>query len=402
MLVRHALVLLVWLVAPVAGCGSEGSSSAGLSTTTTSTTPTVVPTTVADPSARIEELLQQERAWYLAPGGLAVVRVGRRVREAHSGTADRDGGQITDTTTFRIASITKPIVATLVLQAVERGELSLDDRVDDIVPGLIRPDPPVTVRMLLDHTSGIFDEGNDGDPVADAAPLTDPALQAEVAELTERVRRRRAGDRVGSADDRARRDERPLLRAGRGLSLQQHQLRARGGRAAGGDRRDARRPAAHPGHGTAGADARQPSRRPNSRRLRSAATARTTVRSSTSTDDLVWFGNGGHGGIVSTAEELLTIIQAIVAGELVGDELLADMKTPTLQSDGSYGLGLGPMDLSCGTFYGHGGAVNGTVSIALASDDGTSGAVVALNLLNDQDPRLPALADDVMCGALAG
>jgi len=115
------------------------------------------------------------------------------------------------------------------------------------------------------------------------------------------------------------------------------------------------------------------------------------------TDNLTWFGNGGNGGIISTADELLTMLRAIVAGELLPGELVAEMKSPTSMSLGSYGLGLVTYNPSCGTFYGHEGGVHGTASIAMVSPDGADGVVIALNLRSGEDPRLPALADVLLC-----
>ncbi|GAA2683734.1 serine hydrolase domain-containing protein [Nonomuraea recticatena] len=56
---------------------------------------------------------------------------------------------------FRIGSTTKTFTATLVLQLVADGEIDLDTPVDDYLPeyGL---DRRITVRMLLQHTSGVF------------------------------------------------------------------------------------------------------------------------------------------------------------------------------------------------------------------------------------------------------
>lgn len=56
---------------------------------------------------------------------------------------------------FRVASITKTMVATLVLQEVQAGSWTLDTRVEDVIPGLFPEHPEVTVRQLLNHTSGI-------------------------------------------------------------------------------------------------------------------------------------------------------------------------------------------------------------------------------------------------------
>jgi D-alanyl-D-alanine carboxypeptidase len=112
------------------------------------------------------------------------------------------------------------------------------------------------------------------------------------------------------------------------------------------------------------------------------------------TDDLAWFGNGANGGVVSTADELLTLMQAITSGELLGDELTAQMKEVHLAS---YGLGLAEYSLTCGTFYGHAGSVLGTQSIALVSEDSATGVVVAVNITESVDPRLAAVADTLVC-----
>jgi D-alanyl-D-alanine carboxypeptidase len=57
---------------------------------------------------------------------------------------------------FAIASITKTFTATLVLQLVDQGRLSLRDKVADLLPDVPVP-ADVTVEQLLRHTSGIAD-----------------------------------------------------------------------------------------------------------------------------------------------------------------------------------------------------------------------------------------------------
>ena len=89
------------------------------------------------------------------------------------------------------------------------------------------------------------------------------------------------------------------------------------------------------------------------------------------TANFLALGNGGSGGVISTAGELLTIMQAIVSGRLLPAALVDQMKDATTQSSISYGLGLATYYLSCGTFYGHAGSVSGTESIAIVSPDGT-------------------------------
>jgi D-alanyl-D-alanine carboxypeptidase len=74
------------------------------------------------------------------------------------GTAERDGHTPVRTDApFRIASITKVFVAVVVLQLVEEGRLGLDDPASRYAPDAAPW--PVTIRQLLNHTSGIPDFG---------------------------------------------------------------------------------------------------------------------------------------------------------------------------------------------------------------------------------------------------
>ncbi|GAA0401713.1 hypothetical protein GCM10009530_62010 [Microbispora corallina] len=63
---------------------------------------------------------------------------------------------------LRAGSITKMFTATVVLQLVGEHRLRLDDTVEQRLPGLVRNGRAITVRHLLDHTSGLF--GFDNDP----------------------------------------------------------------------------------------------------------------------------------------------------------------------------------------------------------------------------------------------
>ena len=60
---------------------------------------------------------------------------------------------------FRAGSILKPFVAVVVLQLVEEDKLSLDDAMTELLPeevtGRFKDTDKITLRMLLDHTSGI-------------------------------------------------------------------------------------------------------------------------------------------------------------------------------------------------------------------------------------------------------
>ncbi|MER6415282.1 serine hydrolase domain-containing protein [Streptomyces humidus] len=61
----------------------------------------------------------------------------------------------------REASNTKTVMATLVLQLVAEHRLALTDPVDKWLPGKVRNGGAITLRMLLNHTSGLFDYTED-------------------------------------------------------------------------------------------------------------------------------------------------------------------------------------------------------------------------------------------------
>jgi D-alanyl-D-alanine carboxypeptidase len=63
---------------------------------------------------------------------------------------------MTTGTAFALASVSKTLTAGVVLQLVEEGKLSLDERVAPLLPAYDL-DRRITVRELLDHTSGIPD-----------------------------------------------------------------------------------------------------------------------------------------------------------------------------------------------------------------------------------------------------
>jgi D-alanyl-D-alanine carboxypeptidase len=61
----------------------------------------------------------------------------------------------------RVGSITKSMVATVTLQLVGEGRLHLGDTVEHWLPGLVPGGDRTTIRMLLNHTSGIYNYTDD-------------------------------------------------------------------------------------------------------------------------------------------------------------------------------------------------------------------------------------------------
>lgn len=109
------------------------------------------------------------------PGLYGLITEDGRVTFAGTvGVADLDQPRpITSGDRFRIGSITKVYVATLVLQLVADGMLRLDDTVEDRLPGLVPDGAVITVDMLLRLRSGLPDYTAvlAGDPPTDLSAL---------------------------------------------------------------------------------------------------------------------------------------------------------------------------------------------------------------------------------------
>jgi D-alanyl-D-alanine carboxypeptidase len=94
------------------------------------------------------------------------------VRDGRVAWAGSSGAGTSAATPLVIGSVTKTFVAAAVLQLVAAGRIGLDDEVGAVLPAYPNVPPDVTVRQLLDHTSGIADVFN---PVTSAALEADPA-----------------------------------------------------------------------------------------------------------------------------------------------------------------------------------------------------------------------------------
>lgn len=86
---------------------------------------------------------------------------GRAVYARAAGLADREAGRaMREDAIFRLASVTKPIVAAAALRMADAGLIGLDDPVTDYLPWFTPASPdgqvrPITISQLLTHTSGL-------------------------------------------------------------------------------------------------------------------------------------------------------------------------------------------------------------------------------------------------------
>jgi D-alanyl-D-alanine carboxypeptidase len=163
------------------GSGSTGSGASGVPTSlpgatpglepsaTPGATPSPTPGTPAAVSAglatRLQASLDRFAAEHRLPGtSVTITWADGRTWTGTSGLADVQASRpVTPDTAFAIASMSKTFTSALILSLVDEGRLRLDTQVATILPtvrlgtpGVPIP-PAITVRMLLDHTSGLAD-----------------------------------------------------------------------------------------------------------------------------------------------------------------------------------------------------------------------------------------------------
>ncbi len=302
------------------------------------------------------------------PGVLVFVRNGDTTDAGTAGYADlaRSVKTARDER-FRIGSVTKLFVATVVLQLAAEQRLRLDTPVGRLLPGLLPDGGRITIRDLLDHRSGLADVADDPDVLAGAKsawparrlvalaarrPRTSPpgtafhysstnylALGLVVERITHRALaaelERRIIEPLGLTDTAfvPRRIEDAHVH---GYSLPSHQ-------------------------GVVDATAT-----PNDLETRSARWA--------------W----AAGDLVSSAGDLSRFLSALLRGELLAPTQLGQMEAVHSR----YGLGLAVFPTPCGLAWGHTGNLNGLLTIAWSTRDGRRQTIVVANVY-----PLPAAAD---------
>jgi D-alanyl-D-alanine carboxypeptidase len=317
-----------------------------------------------------------------AVGFLARVDDGNRVTDVEVGLADRaTGRRLAVGDQFEAGSNTKTFTAVLILQLVARGRLALDDTVEEQFPGLVPNGDEITIKMLLQHTSGLFDYL--GVPGFLPGLPTDPNHRWTPRQLVEKA--------VAN---------KPLFAPGASWSYSNTNYVLLG-------------MIAEKTGGKPYADLLQeriarplglrhtyyPTDAPTNTGRGFAREYTVTFHGdgSTYTDTSTWsIGRYGStaGAVISTSSDLARFYSALLGGELLPAAQLAEMKqtVPTseeYQADGmlGYGLGLARISTPCGTAWGHGGDTVGTHSRTLVSEDGRTTAVTARTTqINQFDP----------------
>jgi D-alanyl-D-alanine carboxypeptidase len=317
-----------------------------------------------------------------SPGVIAYVNDGHGVKLSAEGLADTGTGRVLrPTDRFRAGSNTKTMVATVALQLVGEGKLSLDDTVEHWLPGVLSYGDRVTVRQLLNMTGGV--------------PDYVPALEhAMVAHTAVRTRPYTPRDLVAQVADK------PDFEPGTAwnYSTTGYVLagmiveRASGGRLGGELQRRIFAPMHMrdtylPGATTAirGAHAH------------GYGDVQGTLRDLTDFNASAgWAG----GGAVTTASDMSRFWRGLLGGRLLAPAQLEAMKRTVAIKEGlplEYGLGLMKFGTHCQTLWGNGGDLPGFSSEFLNTEDGKvqSGVIVNVN-------PIPAAVADKVLGAAKG
>ncbi|MEU0967558.1 serine hydrolase domain-containing protein [Streptomyces sp. NPDC005917] len=279
---------------------------------------------------------------------------------------------------YRVGSITKTFVSTVLLQLEAEGRLSLDDTVDTWLPGVVRGNGNdgrrITVRRLLNHTSGIFNYTADEDfgrtyflkegflrhrydtltPAAlvgiatkhkpDFAPGTNWSYSNTNYVLAGMVIKAVTGHSY--AEEITNRVTRPLHLTGTSL----------------------------PG-------TRTTLPRPSSRAYSKLAETATGPTYDVTALNPSMAASAGE--MISTSADLTRFYEALLRGRLVPAHQLKEMKTTVPvpgDPNSAYGLGLIDHTLSCGVHvWGHDGGIHGSTSTAAITTDGHHALAVNFN-----------------------
>ena len=268
----------------------------------------------------------------------------------------------------RIASNTKTFVAVLIMKMVEEGKVKLDEPIDAYLPGIVKGQgvdgKKITVRQLLQHTSGLpeFGDGqldyfairNDYVSPRDVLDgvLSRPAQFAPGAKfqynnanyvalglLAERVAKRPIAEQI----------ETKIVKP---LGLKHTYMPAPGEKTIRGK---------HP-HGYHTRDGKPG-------KLEDITEA-----------DPSW--EWAAGSMISTPSELNKFMQSVFDGSLLSQASISEMKksVPAPEMGGEYGLGLIGYKSTCGVVWGHSGNNPGYHSLSAVRSDGTAATIVVTSM----------------------
>ncbi|MEU9591602.1 serine hydrolase domain-containing protein [Streptomyces sp. NPDC048193] len=340
------------------------------------------------------------------PGLFAEVRDGDEVWRGAAGVADLVTGRpVTADMRHRVGSVTKTFTAAAVLQQVESGQVGLDSPVGRYLPKLVPGErgDAITVRMLMNHTSGLAEYLPYAYPslkaypsLADTGPESLDDHRLTRFDPVELIRLGVAAPPVGAPGGTPGVYSNTnylllveLLELVTATTAEQYITRNVIERAG---LRDTELPTGPYVDG------------PHSR-LYEAWFGMIDPPRDYSVYDMSWVGPSAS--LISTVTDLNRFFGMLLTGEIVRPSSLAEMRrtVPVVSQEGrtiDYGLGLHPMsEPGRVTFWGHGGTVWGGGALTMTRADGRRQMSVAVNLqrwnrLDSAGRPLPHAIDDAL------
>jgi D-alanyl-D-alanine carboxypeptidase len=304
-----------------------------------------------------------------APGAILFVRNGNHTTRLTAGVGNvAPKTPIRSADHFKIASLTKSYTATVVLQLVGESKLSLDDTVEQRLPGVVPNGGKITIRQLLNHTSGLADF--EGDP-----RYLKPYLSGNFGYHWAPRKLVQMGV-----------SHKPLFPSGNGWSysntnyvVAQLIVEAVTGQTIGAELKRRIFNRLHLRETTYPTKPGLPSPYAHGYMLLGQPPATDVTGLSPSMSP-------GSGAIVSTAQDVADFYRALLSGRLLRPNQLQAMKTRVSYRTGKVvragpgsGLGIGRPPISCGAAWSHGGELPGYEVFAISSVDGRRQAVLMMN-----------------------
>ncbi|WP_077796195.1 serine hydrolase [Streptomyces sp. JHA26] len=337
-----------------------------------------------------------------SPGGIALAELGHTTWSGRAGTSDLATGRTPRADDrFRVGSITKTFVATVMLQLEAEGKLSLDDTVDHWLPGLVTGNgndgSGIRLRQLLNHTSGIYSYTDDED-FKRREFGTDFLRHRYDTWTPRRIVRLAMTHRpvFAPGDDWSYSDTNYVIAS---MVIQ----RATGHSYAHEIEQRILRPLRLDSTSLPGTRTRVPG---PSGRAYSKLTGELAGPGGpdSATYDVTEFNPsfaGAAGEVISDSRDLNRFYRSLLSGRLLEEPQLKEMMT-TVPIKGmptfAYGLGLMKMTLACGTeVWGHNGGIQGSISQTMATADGRH--VLSVNFNGDWNVHEQRVVDAEFCGA---
>ncbi|WP_405520611.1 serine hydrolase domain-containing protein [Streptomyces canus] len=296
---------------------------------------------------------------------------------------------------YRVGSITKTFVSTVLLQLEAEGRLSLDDTVEKWLPGVVdgngHDGSRITVRQLLNHTSGIFNYTADetfGRTYFLKDGFFEHRYDTNTPEQLVAVAMAHQPDFAPGTSWNYSNTNYIVA----GMVIQKVTGRSYG--------EEIRHRIIDPLHLTATSvpgtrvTVPQPSSRAYSK------LARTATGPTYDVTRLNPSLASSAGEMISDSADLDRFYAALLKGRLLPPKQLKEMKT-TVAVEGipnaGYGLGLMDRELSCGVHvWGHDGGIHGSSSVAVTTADGRHS--VAFNFNGDWSGDTDAVVEAEFCG----